>query len=394
MVKGADKEIWLNAAVAGSLWAAFEIVIGSFLHNIRFPFTGFVMASAGVILMTAFSVRWKNRGVFWRAGLVCALMKSISPGGIILGPMIGIMTEALLFQVMVSIMGLNLVGYILGGTGALLSLLLQKVTGLLIMYGLDFVTILDNTVRFSMHLLNIEGTDPLNVLYLLVGLLSVTGILAALTGYFIGHRSKGIFIGETLLAESDMQKRLPEIQMTREKKPGSVVLLFLVLGFIVASMIIFSQNNLLYSSLIIIFFLVFNLLVNPEILRPLKKPVIWFNFIILLVFSTFLFDYRNSGIGLSAQGVMAGIGMIYRAMVIVCGFAMISRELQNPIIRNFLSSNGFEPLYEALQAGFFILPELMNNLPPFREIRLHPLRSLCEQISKADRISRDLADKK
>ena len=394
MTKVADKEIWLKAAVAGSLWAASEIVIGSFLHNIRFPFTGVVMASAGVILMTAFSVRWKNRGIFWRTGLVCALMKSISPGGIIIGPMIGIMTEALLFQLMVCVMRLNLVGYILGGAGALLSLLLQKVAGLLLMYGLDFVTILDNTVRFSMHLLNLERTKPENILYLLAGLLAVTGILAALTGYWIGYRSKGTFVGKTLLADSDMQKILPEIRMAREKNPGRVVLLFFVFGVIVACMTIFSRNNLLYSSLSAIIFLVFNLLVNPDTLRPLKKTAIWFNFIILLVFSAFLFDYRNAGIGLSAQGVVAGIGMIYRAVVIVCGFSMISRELQNPIIRNFLSSNGFAPLYEALQAGFFILPELMNNLPPLREIRLHPLRSLCEQISKADQISRDLAEKK
>lgn len=29
--------VWSRAAALGSLWAAFEIVVGSFLHNLRVP---------------------------------------------------------------------------------------------------------------------------------------------------------------------------------------------------------------------------------------------------------------------------------------------------------------------------------------------------------------------
>jgi len=31
-------DIWLKAAMLGSLWASVEIILGSFLHNLHIPF--------------------------------------------------------------------------------------------------------------------------------------------------------------------------------------------------------------------------------------------------------------------------------------------------------------------------------------------------------------------
>ena len=45
--------VWPRAAVYGSLWAAVEIVVGSFLHNLRIPFAGSLLGAVGVMLMTA-----------------------------------------------------------------------------------------------------------------------------------------------------------------------------------------------------------------------------------------------------------------------------------------------------------------------------------------------------
>jgi len=33
-------DIWLKAAMLGSLWASIEIILGSFLHNLHIPFSG------------------------------------------------------------------------------------------------------------------------------------------------------------------------------------------------------------------------------------------------------------------------------------------------------------------------------------------------------------------
>ena len=75
--------IWLKAAVLGGLWASIEIIIGSFFHNLRLPFAGTILAANATILMVAFYQMWPEKGLIWRAGLIAALMKSISPSAII-----------------------------------------------------------------------------------------------------------------------------------------------------------------------------------------------------------------------------------------------------------------------------------------------------------------------
>ena len=107
--------IWLKASVVGSLWAAFEIIFGSFLHNLRIPFSGTLLSFVSVILLISFFQIWNEKGLIWRAGLICALMKSLSPSAVILGPMIGIFSEALFVELFILILGRNVLGYAFGG---------------------------------------------------------------------------------------------------------------------------------------------------------------------------------------------------------------------------------------------------------------------------------------
>ena len=116
---------WLQASVVGSLWASIEIILGSFMHNLQMPFAGTLLAMLSVMLLTAFHQRWRVKGLFWRAGLICALMKSISPSAILLGPMTGILAEALLLELVVRIAGANIVGYLLGGAVAVSSAIIH-----------------------------------------------------------------------------------------------------------------------------------------------------------------------------------------------------------------------------------------------------------------------------
>ena len=77
---------WIKASVLGSVWAASEIVLGSFLHNIRMPFSGNVLVGIAMILLISASHLWKEKGVIWRSGLIAALLKTMSPSAIIFTP--------------------------------------------------------------------------------------------------------------------------------------------------------------------------------------------------------------------------------------------------------------------------------------------------------------------
>jgi len=162
-------EVWIKAAVAGGLWASFEIIIGSFLHNMRIPFAGSMLAVTGMVLMIAFHRLWPERGLIWRAGLICALMKSISPSSLILGPMIGILTEAMLLELSVRLLGTNKAGYITGGVLGVSSAIIHKIASILILYGFSLIEVYLNIYRFAARQFGVENPDPWKLLAALAG---------------------------------------------------------------------------------------------------------------------------------------------------------------------------------------------------------------------------------
>ena len=176
--------------MAGSLWASVEIVVGSFLHNLRIPLAGTILAVMGLSLMIAFQYKWNDKGLIWRAGLIAALMKSLSPSAIILGPMVGILTEAFLLDFCIRLLGRNPLAYFTGSVIAVLSALLHKVFTIILLYGFHIVTILENMYRYAEKQLKMEGPDPVKLLIYLLLLYSIFGILAASIGMMAGKMMK------------------------------------------------------------------------------------------------------------------------------------------------------------------------------------------------------------
>jgi len=380
MKEFSNNEVWMKASVAGSLWAAFEIVIGSFLHNLHFPFTGMVMSSIGVILLISFSVLWKMKGIFWRAALICALMKSISPSAVILGPMVGIMLEGLMLQLSVAILGRNIVGYILGGILAVLSILLHKAGGLLISYGFDFVVILDNMLAFVFKAFSIKNVEPINVLYYYTGLLASVGALASLFAFYIGYKARNLKTGtNTFIVISEQNQRKFE-----ESESKGVFYLFTVIILVVLSLFLISGFGLEISSISSFLFFLLCIVFYPVGFKVFYKPSVLINLGILLLISVFLYDYKHSGFGWTEIGFIVGLKMLLRAAIVLIGFAVISIELRNPIVKNFLSAKGGSVVYYSLQTGFSILPSMIAGLPTIREMYSKPIKSISTKIVEAD----------
>src|SRR5512135_2803298 len=120
-------EKWIKSSIIGTIWAASEIVLGSFLHNLRIPFSGNILTAIGIIIMISISYTWTEKGLFWRAGLICAIMKTMSPSAVIFGPMIAIFTEAFLLEISVRLLGRTMAGYIIGAMAAMSWNLFQKI---------------------------------------------------------------------------------------------------------------------------------------------------------------------------------------------------------------------------------------------------------------------------
>lgn len=89
-------------AIFGALWGGLEASLGSYLHVLRVPFTGVIMASLGLVLALVGRLFVPQRGSVAMIGVVTALLKMLSLGGVVLNPMIGILAESALAELTLS----------------------------------------------------------------------------------------------------------------------------------------------------------------------------------------------------------------------------------------------------------------------------------------------------
>ncbi len=371
---------WLKAAVLGSLWASFEIIVGSLLHNLRIPFAGTFLTFFAVILLISFSRIWPQRGVIIRAGIICALMKSISPSAVILGPMIGIFTEALIIEIFLRLLGRNLAGYIISGALAVLSSFLHKLGNLLIIYGFDLIEVYVNMLNYATSRLKMTGFSALEVLYILVGIYLILGAIGGIAGSYIGVKAslKKKVSGSFELSENN-------INILNSEGKYSIPLLFFHLIFIVFSLLFFEKSEtLLYKTGITAVYLAFNLLYYKNIARRLLKPWFWMQLLIILVLAGLFMETSNPKDFSFTKALENGWNLFIRAILVITAFSSISTELANPEIKALLIRKGFRKLYMSLQLAFSALPVMLERNSNIRSFFKNPVNSFSMLIADAE----------
>lgn len=373
---------WLQASVVGSLWASIEIILGSFMHNLQLPFAGTLLAMLGVMLLTAFHQRWRVKGLFWRAGLICALMKSISPSAILLGPMTGILAEALLLEVVVRVAGANLFGYLLGGAVALSSAIVHKMVTLLIMYGFDFVNVIVNMYDYAADQLGFSMFSPQQALLLLFAFYALLGVIAAAAGYGVGKKSRRI--PATALNHPTDTGSGGDMFALAQNQHFSVPLLFYHLFAIAVSLVITHYYSVLVGAFFVATYVGYCIIHYRRSLRHLKRPMFWVQALVLTFLAVVFYNGIDSGHLFSRDGLVAGLTMNLRAVLIVVGFSAISVELRNPVVKVVLMRRGMAQLYLSLGLAFSALPVLVRQFDRPAMLLRHPVRSLMRSLGQAD----------
>lgn len=371
---------WLKAAVLGSLWASFEIIVGSLLHNLRIPFAGTFLTFFAVILLISFSRIWPQKGVIIRAGIICALMKSISPSAVILGPMIGIFTEALIIELFLILLGRNLAGYIISGALAVLSSLLHKLGNLLIIYGFDLIEVYVNMLNYATSRLKMTGFSALEVLYILVGIYLLLGAMGGIAGSYIGLKAS---LKKRVSRSFELSEN--NINILNSEGKYSTPLLFFHLIFIVFSLLFFEKSDtLLYKSGIAIIYLAFNLVYYKNIARRLLKPWFWLQLLIILVLAGLFMETSNPKYFSLSNALENGWNLFIRAILVITAFSSISTELANPEIKALLIKKGFRKLYMSLQLAFSALPVMLERNSDIRSFMKNPVNSFSMLIADAE----------
>lgn len=182
-------QFWAFVTVFGTLWGGLELSLGTFLHVLHVPKTGFIMVTLSLILLLAQRCIFPARGSTLATGIVAASIKSLSPGGIILGPMFGIVTEALIVEFCLLHGSVRALPCMFAGSMALLWSQLQSLVKSWFYYGWDFI---DGLVRMIEKFFKIQWTASigLSLIAIFLGIIVITGSTAGFFGCRLGKKTR------------------------------------------------------------------------------------------------------------------------------------------------------------------------------------------------------------
>ena len=377
------KRSWLKAAVVGSSWASFEIIVGSFLHNMRLPFAGMLLSAASVLLLTAFMQLWPQRGLLIRAGLVCALMKSVSPSALVFGPMIGITMEALIMEMVLWAAPKNLLLILLAGGLAVLWSLVQKILNLIVLYGLNLIQIADSLYSYLVKITGLHAFSLTELLWLAGGFYFLLGMSAAASGFYLG---KSYF--------NQQNMRQPEIVLSNDSgftepnqhpKPRAIILP-LLLGAVIFILMLFNLKYYLVAVLSGLLFATGVLVRYRQALKRLAKPGVWIQFVLITLVASLLLEGVNNSNGFSGKGLLIGLEMVFRAVMLIFAFSALAVELRNPVLKALLHRHGFSKLYQASTLAFSALPALIAALPAWKTVAGSPRQVIWQVLGRSEQL--------
>ncbi len=179
---------WATVAAFGALWGALEITLGTFLHALKIPFGGTTLAAFSAALLIAQRQLYPTRGLSLATGIVAAICKSVSPGGVILGPMIAITMEALLVEVALLPAPRSRVTAATAGALVVCWATFQKVISHYIYLGGSVIDLYIAVLERGANLVGLTAEAGWRVIGLLVGAIALAGAVIALLGHRVGRR--------------------------------------------------------------------------------------------------------------------------------------------------------------------------------------------------------------
>lgn len=372
---------WINAALLGSLWAAVEIVLGSFLHNLGIPLTGTLLSALGVCLMAAGGQIWPERGIIWRAGVLCALMKSVSPSAVIIGPMIGITLEALVLDGTTRVLGRNAPGYVLGGALATTLPFFQMLIGMIFTYGLNAARLYVAMVDFTTRSLRITGIEPLGLVLAWLGLNLLLGATAAILGMRAGRYAEGLPDPDSVRDTEQTTYSLgaPEPGQHFSLPLLGAHVLIMPLGFIAI------RDWPAFLSLpAIALYATLTFLIYPRVRRRFSRSRPWLEFLVVALLAGFFLGEFSAGPDARPwTGARIGLQLALRGVLVVVAFSAISIELRNPAVVRWFLRRGLSRASSALDIAFQALPAMMRAIGEEKSFLRHPMLSVARVLASA-----------
>lgn len=381
MNKNEISEQWIKASIIGTTWAASEIVLGSFLHNLKIPFSSNLLTGIGIVILISSSYIWKEKGLFWRAGLICALMKTMSPSAVIFGPMVAIFSQAVLLEISTRIFRKTIFGFAIGAMLAMSWNLVQKIINYIIFYGFNIVHVYTDFLKYAQKELHLQFDIVwLPILFLLL-IYSFLGFLSAVVGIKVGN--KIVQHPAEFKSVNQQHNHFNQFQNSKTQTFNySIFWLFLNLSFIISALILLDSTSWIVWTATTIIISATWILRYKRALRQLSKPKLWISFVVITMITAFVLNKMHSNS--MVNGLLIGLQMNYRAIIIILGFSVLGTELYNPKIREFFLKTSMKQLPLALELSFNSLPMMVANIPNFKVIIKNPVSVIYQLISQIE----------
>jgi hypothetical protein len=183
---------WVYIAVFGALWGAIEMTLGAYLHVIFPPLAdtfllGVIMAGLGGIIALTGRHFVPHTGSVLMIGVVTALLKALSLGGVKIGPTVAIVVESLLMEA-----GLLLArqptrwGFALAGALAVSWNFFHKFAMMRLLFGQGVYEVAVNMVKDGSKLLGLDVRYSIAILVVLFVTRLVVGAVAGWLAWDLG----------------------------------------------------------------------------------------------------------------------------------------------------------------------------------------------------------------
>lgn len=173
--------------VFGALWGGLEATLGAALHLLRVPFTGLILASAGLTIALAGRLFVPRPGSLLAIGAVTALLKAFSVGGLVFSPMLAIMAECLIAEFVLLVLGHRRPAFVAAGAAALVWPVVHPLVTQTLLAGRGVWVVYLGMVQGLMRLLHLEAEALAAALAVFVALHVAAGALAGWLAWEAGR---------------------------------------------------------------------------------------------------------------------------------------------------------------------------------------------------------------
>jgi len=175
-------------AVFGTLWGISEITLGTALKTLNIPLSGVLLSAIGLMIALIGRIFIPKKGSTLFIGIIATLLKLFSLGGVVIGPMIGIISEAIVAEVVLSLTGKPRQGtMILAGSLGVLWVLVQPFVTNPLLFGRAVFVVWEKLILNGSQLLGLGNKAVFLILGIMICIHLAIGVIAGIVSWNLGH---------------------------------------------------------------------------------------------------------------------------------------------------------------------------------------------------------------